>query len=43
MFRKFVLAFSLVGLLGLGGISSVEAKPGDASITCFDCWEMKVR
>lgn len=43
MFRKFVLALSLVGLLGLGGLTEVQAAPKGASVTCFDCWEMKIR
>lgn len=43
MIRKFVLALSLAGLVALGGgVIDAQPSPG-ASITCFDCWEMKFR
>jgi len=43
MFRKFFVALSLVGLLGIGGLVGIDGQPGDASIMCIDCWEMKIR
>lgn len=43
MFRKFVVALSLVGLLGLGGLVDLGSSAGGYTPACFDCWEMRAR